>query len=287
MENGENGVIAKSVCGRVWPQTDVLQSGNLAIWAVLSTAYLRPQFAGGRTHRRRMTGAGFRPEIIVYVLIGEVKLGMVDHLVLGTAVHDFSRSLASCLVTVEEKVNGLIPLQERNGLVEIGHRIKHDGIERKCRKPFEGEVGQEVHKALEYQHVLMAVVDGRNVFGGAASLETGGAELSSVAVVLETDSEIRVPVCPIVYLPAITPGDVGIKTPRLDVVDKRGTFERSDVEDLNAGFSGLNFRGGWRSLNVRKIGRFEIAYGMNKVGLIHKHDEVDNGTADTGSVVVP
>ena len=54
-----------------------------------------------------------------------------------------------------------------------------------------------------------------------------------------------------------------------------------------AGFSGLNFRGGWRSLNVRKIGRFEIAYGMNKVGLIHKHDEVDNGTADTGSVVGP
>lgn len=26
---------------------------------------------------------------------------------------------------------------------------------------------------------------------------------------------------------------------------------------------------------------------MNEVGLIHTHDQVDNGTADTGSVVIP
>lgn len=192
----------------------------------------------------------FRPEIIVYVLITEVKSGMVYHPAFRTAVHDFSRSLASRLVAVKEKVNVIIALQERNGLVEIGHRVKHNNIEGKCRIFLNGEIRKEIHKSFEYQHVLMAVVDGRYVFWGAEALETGSAELSSVAVVLETDSEIRIAVYPIVYLPTIMLGDVGIKTPLLDVVDKRGTFERSDVEDLNAGFSGLNFRGGWRSLDA-------------------------------------
>lgn len=159
---------------------------------------------------------------------------------------------------VEKKVNVIIALQERNGLVEIGHRIKHNDIEGKCRILLNGEIRKEIHKALEYQHVLMAVVDGCYVFGGAAALETGGAELSSVAVVLETDSEIRIAVYPIVYFPAITPGDVGIDASLLDIADKGRMFERPDFEDLNARFSRRALRR-WRdSLNTDKAGRFEI-----------------------------
>lgn len=175
---------------------------------------------------------------------------MVDHLALRTATRNFSRSLPSCFVVVEEKVNGLMPLQERNGLVEIGHRVKHNDIEGKGRIFLKAEIGKEIHKALEYQHLFVAVVDGRNVFGGAAALETGGAELSSVVVVWETDSEIRIAVCPVVDFPAIAPGDAGVYAPLLDVVDKRGMFERPNVEDLNARFPGLGFRSGWRSLDA-------------------------------------
>lgn len=205
-----------------------------------------------------MPGAGFRPEIIVYVLIAEVQSGMVDHLALRTEAHDFSRSRAPRLVAVKEKVNVIIALQERNGLVEIGHRVKHNDIEGKCRMFLNGEIRKEIHKSLEYQHVLMAVVDGRYVFGGAASLETGGAELSSVAVVLETDSEIRIAVYPIVYLPAIMPGDVGIDAPLLDIANKGRMFEWPDFEDLYARFSRRAFRC-WRdSLNADKTGRFEV-----------------------------
>ena len=80
-----------------------------------------------------MPGTGFRPEIIVYVLIAEVQSGMGDHLALRTEAHDFSRSRAPRLVAVKEKVNVIIALQERNGLVEIGHRVKHNDIEGKCR----------------------------------------------------------------------------------------------------------------------------------------------------------
>lgn len=183
---------------------------------------------------------------------------MVYHPAFRTAVHDFSRSLASRLVMVEEKMNVIIALQERNGLVEIGHRVKHNDIEGKCRKFLNGEIRKEIHKSFEYQHVLMAVVDGRYVFGGAAALETGGAELSSVAVVLETDSEIRIAVYPIVYLPTIMPGDVGIDAPLLDIADNGRMFERPDFEDLNARFSRSALRC-WRdSLNADKTGRFEI-----------------------------
>lgn len=133
----------------------------------------------------------------------------------------------------------------------------------------------------------MAVVDGRYLFWGAAALETGGAELSSVTVVPETDGEIRVAVCPVVDFPAITPGNIGVYAPLLDVADKGRVFERPNVEDLNARFPGLGFRSGWRSLDAGKIGRFKVAYSMNKVGLIHTHDQVDNGAADTSPVVVP
>lgn len=183
---------------------------------------------------------------------------MVYHPAFRTAVHDFSRSLASRLVMVEEKMNVIIALQERNGLVEIGHRVKHNDIEGKCRMFLNGEIRKEIHKALEYQHVLMAVVDGRNVFGGAAALETGGAELSSVAVVLETDSEIRIAVYPIVYLPTIMPGDVGIDAPLLDIADKGRMFERPDFEDLNARFSKSALRRRRDSLNADKAGLFEV-----------------------------
>jgi hypothetical protein len=205
-----------------------------------------------------MPGAGFRPEIIVYVLIAEVQSGMVDHLALRTEAHDFSRSRAPRLVAVKEKVNVIIALQERNGLVEIGHRVKHNDIEGKCRMFLNGEIRKEIHKSLEYQHVLMAVVDGRYVFGGAASLETGGAELSSVAVVLETDSEIRIAVYPIVYLPAIMPGDVGIDAPLLDIANKGRMFDRPDLEDLNARFSRCALRRRRDSLNADKAGLFEV-----------------------------
>lgn len=212
---------------------------------------------------------------------------MVDHIALRTAVQDFIRGFASRLIMVEEKMNSPIPLQKRNSLVEIGHRIKHNNIEGKGRLFLEGEIRKEIHKTLEYQHFLVAVVDGRYVFGGAAALETGGAELSSVAVVLEADSEIRFAVDSIVYFFAIAPRHIGIDAPLLDVADKGGLSERPDVEDLNARFRELIARSRWRSLDARKIGRFEITYGMNKVGLIHTHDQVDNGAADTGSVVVP
>ena len=205
-----------------------------------------------------MPGAGFRPEILVYVLIAEVQSGMVDHLALRTEAHDFSRSRAPRLVAVKEKVNVIIALQERNGLVEIGHRVKHNDIEGKCRMFLNGEIRKEIHKSLEYQHVLMAVVDGRYVFGGAASLETGGAELSSVAVVLETDSEIRIAVYPIVYLPAIMPGDVGIDAPLLDIANKGRMFDRPDLEDLNARFSRCALRRRRDSLNADKAGLFEV-----------------------------
>ena len=205
-----------------------------------------------------MPGAGFRPEIIVYVLIAEVQSGMVDHLALRTEAHDFSRSRAPRLVAVKEKVNVIIALQERNGLVEIGHRVKLNDIEGKCRMFLNGEIRKEIHKSLEYQHVLMAVVDGRYVFGGAASLETGGAELSSVAVVLETDSEIRIAVYPIVYLPAIMPGDVGIDAPLLDIANKGRMFDRPDLEDLNARFSRCALRRRRDSLNADKAGLFEV-----------------------------
>ena len=70
-----------------------------------------------------MPGTGFRSEIIVYVLIAEVKSGMVYHPAFRTAVHDFSRSLASRLVAVQEKINGIIALQERNGLFESGNEL--------------------------------------------------------------------------------------------------------------------------------------------------------------------
>ena len=205
-----------------------------------------------------MPGTGFRPEIIVYVLIAEVQSGMVDHLALRTEAHDFSRSRAPRLVAVKEKVNVIIALQERNGLVEIGHRVKHNDIEGKCRMFLNGEIRKEIHKSLEYQHVLMAVVDGRYVFGGAASLETGGAELSSVAVVLETDSEIRIAVYPIVDLPAIMPGDVGIDAPLLDIANKGRMFDRPDLEDLNARFSRCALRRRRDSLNADKAGLFEV-----------------------------
>nr|WP_302756564.1 hypothetical protein [Alistipes indistinctus] len=183
---------------------------------------------------------------------------MVDHLALRTEAHDFSRSRAPRLVAVKEKVNVIIALQERNGLVEIGHRVKHNDIEGKCRMFLNGEIRKEIHKSLEYQHVLMAVVDGRYVFGGAASLETGGAELSSVAVVLETDSEIRIAVYPIVYLPAIMPGDVGIDAPLLDIANKGRMFDRPDLEDLNARFSRCALRRRRDSLNADKAGLFEV-----------------------------
>ena len=205
-----------------------------------------------------MPGTGFRPEIIVYVLIAEVQSGMVDHLALRTAAHDFSRSLASRLVPVEEKVNVIIASQERNGLVEIGHRIKHNDIEGKCRIFLNGEIRKEIHKALEYQHVLMAVVDGRYVFWGVAALETGGVELSPVAVVLETDSEIRITVYQIVYHPTIMPCDVVIDAPLLDIANKGRMFELPDFKDLNSRFSRSALRC-WRdSLNADKTGRFEI-----------------------------
>lgn len=104
----------------------------------------------------------------------------------------------------------------------------------------------------------MAVVDGRYVFWGAAALEAGGAELSSVAVVLETDSEIRIAVYPIVYLPTIMPGDVGIDAPLLDIANKGRMFERPDFEDLYARFSRSALRC-WRdSLNADKAGLFEV-----------------------------
>ena len=104
----------------------------------------------------------------------------------------------------------------------------------------------------------MAVVDGRYVFGGAAALEMGGAELSSVAVVLETDSEIRIAVYPIVYLPTIMPGDVGINASLLDIADKGRMFERPDFEDLNARFSRCALRRRMDSLNADKAGLFEV-----------------------------
>lgn len=175
-----------------------------------------------------------------------------------TAVHDFSRSLASRLVMVEEKMNVIIALQERNGLVEIGHRVKHNDIEGKCRIFLNGEIRKEIHKSLEYQHVLMAVVDGRYVFGGATALETGGAELSSVAVVWETDSEIRIVVYPIVYLPTIMPGDIGIDAPLLDIANKGRMFERLNNPDFNARFSRRALRRRRDSLNADKAGRFEV-----------------------------
>lgn len=183
---------------------------------------------------------------------------MVYHPAFRTAVHDFSRSLASRLVAVKEKVNVIIALQERNGFVEIGHRVKHNDIEGKCRKFLNGEIRKEIHKSLEYQHVLMAVVDGRNVFGGAAALEPGGAELSSVAVVFETDSEIRVSVYPIVYFPAITPGDVGINASLFDIAKKGRMFERLNNTDFNARFSRRALRRRRDSLNADKAGRFEV-----------------------------
>ena len=212
----------------------------------------------GRGFRLLFAGPLFRLEIIVYVLIAEVKSGMVYHPAFRTAVHDFSRSLASRLVMVEEKMNVIIAVQERNGLVEIGHRVKHNDIEGKCRIFLNGEIRKKIHKALEYQHVLMAVVDGRYVFGGAAAFETGSAELSSVAVVLKTDGEIRVPVYPIVYFPAITPGDVGIDASLLDIANKGRMFEWPDFEDLNARFSRCAFRRRSDSLNADKAGRFEV-----------------------------
>lgn len=262
MENGENGVIAflLSTEGSRRQEQFVAGCGHKLTSYNLKggTTYLRPRFAGGRMHRRRMTGTGFRPEIIVYVLIAEVKSGQVDHLALRAAVHDFSRGLASRFIVIEEKVNVIIALQERNGFVEIGHRVKHNDIEGKCRIFLNGEIRKEIHEALEYQHVLMAVVNGRYVFWGAAALETGGAELSSVTVVLETDSEIRIAVYPIVYLPAITPGDVGIDAPLLDIANKGRMFEWPDFEDPNARFSRSALRC-WRdSLNADKAGRFKI-----------------------------
>lgn len=175
---------------------------------------------------------------------------MVDHLALRTATRNFSRSLPSCFVVVEEKVNGLMPLQERNGLVEISHRVKHNDIEGKGSLFLKAEIGKEIHKALEYQHLFVAVVDGRNVFGGAAALEMSGAELSSVTVVLEADGEIRIAVCPVVYFTTIVSGDAGVYAPLLDVADKGRVFERPNVEDLNARFPGLSVRNGWRSLNA-------------------------------------
>lgn len=205
-----------------------------------------------------MPGTGFRPEIIVYVLIAEVKSGMVYHPAFRTAVHDFSRSLASRLVMVEEKMNVIIALQERNGLVEIGHRVKHNDIEGKCRILLNSEIRKEIHKALEYQHVLMAVVDGRYVFGGAAALETGGAKFPSVAVVLEADSEIRFAVDSIVYFFAIAPRHIGIDAPLLDIANKGRVFDRSDFEDLNARFSRRALRRRRDSLNADKVGRFEV-----------------------------
>lgn len=205
-----------------------------------------------------MPGTGFRPEIIVYVLIAEVQSGMVDHLALRTAAHDFSRSRAPRLVAVKEKVNVIIALQERNGLVEIGHRVKHNDIEGKCRIFLNGEIRKEIHKSFEYQHVLMAVVDGRYVFWGAAALEAGGAELSSVAIVLETDSEIRIAVYPIVYLPTIMPGDVGIDAPLLDIAKKGRMFEWPDSDDFNARFSRSALRRRRDSLNADKAGLFEV-----------------------------
>lgn len=183
---------------------------------------------------------------------------MVYYPAFRTAVHDFSRSRVPRLVMVEEKMNVIIALQERNGLVEIGHRVKHNDIEGKCRMFLNGEIRKEIHKSLEYQHVLMAVVDGRYVFGGAASLETGGAELSSVVVVLKTDGEIRFSVYPIVYFPAITPGNVGIDAPRLDIADKGRVFEWPDFEDLNARFAGRALRRRRDSLNADKAGLFEV-----------------------------
>lgn len=122
----------------------------------------------------------------------------------------------------------------------------------------ESEIRKEIHKPFEYQHVLMAVVDGCNVFGGAAALETGGAKLSSVAVVWETDSEIRVPVYPIVYLPAITPGDVRVYASLFDIAKKGRMFERPDVEDLDTWFPGLSARNRWRSLDALRKDRRHI-----------------------------
>lgn len=104
----------------------------------------------------------------------------------------------------------------------------------------------------------MAVVDGRYVFWGAAAFETGGAELSSVAVVLETDSEIRIAVYPIVYFPAIMPGDVGIDAPLLDIANKGRMFEWPDFEDLYARFSRSALRRRRDSLNADKAGLFEV-----------------------------
>lgn len=48
MTNDENGVIAKSVCGRVWPQTDVLQSER--------RYYLPPTLGPGLPGARRIAG---------------------------------------------------------------------------------------------------------------------------------------------------------------------------------------------------------------------------------------
>lgn len=83
----------------------------------------------GRVFRLLFAVPFFRPEVIVYVLIAEIKSGLVDHFALRTPTHDLSRGFAPRLVTVEEKVNAPVPLQKRNGLVEIGHRVKHNDIE--------------------------------------------------------------------------------------------------------------------------------------------------------------
>lgn len=151
----------------------------------------------------------------------------------------------------------------------------------------QGEIGKEIHKALEYQHLFVAVVDGRYVFWGAAAFETGGAKLSSATVILEAYSEIRVFVYPIVHFTAITPGNVGIDTSLVDVTKKGRMFEWLDNKDFNARFSRRAFRCRRDSLNADKVGCLEITQRAKKIGFVHMHNQVDNGAADTGSVVVP
>ena len=61
---------------------------------------------------------------VVEILIISIELRVVDHLATGTPMGQFGEGATSCLVVVQKGMDRRMPIEERERLWQIDHRVQ-------------------------------------------------------------------------------------------------------------------------------------------------------------------
>lgn len=164
-------------------------------------------------------------QVLVQVFIVPEKR-LIDRFDGGRELLHLGCRSAARFVIVEEGMYSPMPFEKRQGFRQIDNRVQHRRVDAQGFGYLQRELGKKVHKSLECDHGIGAVVDGGDVFGATAAFEPFGAQLPPSGIISEPDGEKGFAANGITHLPAVGRCDGWVNTPTLEVADECRVMER-------------------------------------------------------------